>query len=88
MIDLIVISLVVYTLTFLAVSSNILHPIRLWIVKHTPFLIVNRTHPLSCRMCAGWWLTIVVCVLMGEYSIVNMLCVYGLSYFIATQERR
>lgn len=88
MIDLLVYSLVVYTLTFIVVSSTILHFIRVWIIKHTMFLVIAKTHPLSCRMCAGWWITIIFCLFIGEYSIIKMLAIYGTSYFIATQERR
>ena len=40
---------------------------------------------VSCRMCVGFWVTVVVCVASLPLSL--WLPVYGLSYFLATQER-
>lgn len=88
MIKLIYMSLAVYALTFLIVSSAILAPIRNYIGKRTMFLVVGGSHPLSCRMCAGLWISIITCLILGVTSPIHILAVYGLSYFIATQERR
>lgn len=40
---------------------------------------------VSCRMCVGFWVTVVFCAF--QLPIYLWLPVYGLSYFLATQER-
>lgn len=76
-----------YVLTFLIASSNVLYPARAWIKKHTPFLKINRKHFIDCRMCIGFWISIVATY---EYALTPeaFFAVYGVSYFIATQERK
>jgi len=40
---------------------------------------------LECRMCSGFWVSLGVVAVAGEWW--QFLPVYGLSYFMATQER-
>lgn len=73
-----------YALTFVVVSSSILEPHREWLMKKTPWLMIgNSPHPVMCRMCAGFWISLIVC--NTDWKMI--LPVYGLSYFLATQER-
>lgn len=40
---------------------------------------------ISCRMCVGFWVTLIVC--LWTLSFTDTLAAYGFSYFLATQER-
>ena len=88
MMNLIILSLVSYAITFIITSSVIFLPIKLFIRSKTKFLFIKGVHPLDCRMCAGFWVSIFICLLNNEYSIKNILAVFAISYFLATQERR
>ena len=83
--ELILYSLSVYAITFVVTSSSLFEPVRNWIMRKTPRLRIGTAkHPIECRMCFGFWIAAVVCSL--DYSMI--LPVYGLSYFLATQERK
>lgn len=85
-IELIACALSAYCITFVASSSSLAEPARIWCVSKTPFLkIGSGKHMLECRMCMGFWSSVLVCLYSGNMSLV--LPVYGLSYFMATQER-
>lgn len=43
---------------------------------------------ISCPMCVGFWVALAVVTLADNFSFLNWIGVYGLSYFIATQEGR
>ena len=88
MTSLLILSLVAYAVTFILTSSIIFLPIKLFIRSKTKFLFIKGVHPLDCRMCAGFWVSIFVCLLNNEYSVKNILFVFAISYFLATQERR
>lgn len=82
--SLIIKALAVYALTFVVVSSSLFEPFRLRFAQRTPRLrIGNNKHMIYCRMCTGFWVSVLVCNI--DYSLI--LPVYGLSYFLATQER-
>lgn len=77
-------SLTIYAVTLVLASSSLLEPFRLWFARLTPRLAVGRhPHFINCRMCVGFWVAVVVC--NTDYSMI--LPAYGLSYFLATQER-
>ena len=77
-------ALATYVITFVVTSSSLFEPFRLWLKQKTPKLkIGSGKHPVECRMCFGFWASILVCSF--DYKLI--LPVYGLSYFMATQER-
>lgn len=81
---LIIDSLITYALTFIVTASSLFEPLRKWVVVRTPQLrIGNHKHMIECRMCMGFWASLLVC--NSEWKMI--LPVYGLSYFLATQER-
>ena len=83
MIDLVIASLAAYALTFVVTSAAVLDHPRFWVMKRTPYLMARGKHMLECRMCSGLWISLAI----GLYYDVQFLPVYGLSYFLATQER-
>lgn len=82
---LIIDSLAAYAVTFVIASSSLTEPARHWIVCRTPWLKLGLKHPhfIDCRMCVGFWVSVLVC--NSDWRM--LLPVYGLSYFLATQER-
>lgn len=81
---LVYLSLSSYALTFFIASSSIMVSIRKWIIRHTPHLrITGHKHFIECRMCVGFWTSLIVC--NTDWKMI--LPVYGLAYFLATQER-
>ena len=80
-------SIVSYTLTFLIASSSLLEPLRALIKKKLPWLqIGNNKHAIECRMCVGGWISLIAVLFLGNY-ILDWFVVWGISYFMATQER-
>ncbi len=94
MIDLLIYSLIVYGITLLLTTSKAgeqlyRNPVKSYLSK-TKFFekesrIENLDYFLHCRMCTGVYVSLVVCLLHGSLGMI--LPVYGLSYFLATQER-
>ena len=78
-------SLSAYALTFVVASSSLFKPLREWVKVRTPWLKISAKHPhyIECRMCLGFLMSVIVC--NTDWKMI--LPVYGLSYFIATQER-
>lgn len=77
-------SLSAYALTFVIASGSILLPVREWVKAKTPSLAIKENkHFIECRMCVGFWCSVLVCNIDWKM----ILAVYGLSYFLATQER-
>jgi len=75
-----------YALTFLIASSSLFEPFRLFIVNKFPKLRIGvNKHPIYCRMCIGFWTSLVCTLVLGNYA--DTLAVWGLSYFLATQEK-
>lgn len=81
---LIYLSLSAYAITFVIASSSLFAPFRLWFMAKTPWLrIGNNKHMIECRMCFTFYSSLLVCNI--DYKMI--LPVYGLAYFLATQER-
>jgi uncharacterized membrane protein len=79
-------SIVSYTLTFIIASASLLERPRAYIKERFPVRwIGNNKHPIECRMCLGFWVSFLVCLLYSSFY--DIIVVYGISYFIATQER-
>lgn len=75
-----------YIITCVATSSSLFGPLRELFKQTTPWLIIGENkHPIECRLCFGFWVSLLVCCTTGTY--VDILFVYGASYFLATQER-
>lgn len=90
--------LTVYVITLIICSSSILDPPRQWLISKTPGLYspfarffskyqysAEAKHFVECRMCTGVWISVLVCIFyhsLAQYSIV-----FGVSYFMTTQER-
>ena len=80
----------VYIITCVATSSSLLGPLRERTKRTTPWLVIGESkHPIECRLCLGFWVSLLVCFCAAppELAILNILPVYGASYFLATQER-
>ena len=81
---LITLALSTYAATFVITSSSLLEPVREYLKAKTPKLrIGGNKHMVECRMCVGFWMSIFIC--NTDWKMI--LPVYGLSYFLATQER-
>lgn len=85
MMNLLVCAIVSYIITIGIVSSPHLEGIRALIRSITPWL-GTKPYFIDCRLCMGFWVSLAVCLVYGSYDLT--LPVYGLSYFMATQERR
>jgi len=68
-------------------SSSIFEPFRIKVIDKLPKLrIGSNKHFVECRLCLSFWTSCFACVLFG-LSLKYILPIYGLSYFLATQER-
>jgi hypothetical protein len=82
--DLVLKALSAYALTFVIASSSLFEPLRRKVMMLFPQLkIGTNKHFIECRMCVGFWTAVAVC----NFNWKLILPVYGLSYFMATQER-
>ena len=80
----------VYIITCVAASSSLFGPLREKVKGATPWLVIGGSkHPIECRLCLGFWVSLLVCLCTSspELITINVLPVYGASYFLATQER-
>jgi hypothetical protein len=86
----------VYAITLILASSSILEPFRYVIIKRYPGLysplnswikapLVYEKHFIECRMCMGFWVSLFSCIYYNNLS--YFVVVFGISYFICTQER-
>lgn len=85
MMNLLFCTMVSYIITVGIVSNPHLEGIRARIRTFTPW-IGTKPHFIDCRLCTGFWVSLGVCLAYSSYNMT--LPVYGLSYFITTQERR
>jgi hypothetical protein len=93
MTEILTMALAAYALTFLATMSRAgeyiwREPIRQFtrgIFRDRPEIIAGIDDFLECRMCSGFWIALIVVIAAGNLS--QFLPVYGLAYFLATQER-
>lgn len=79
-----------YAVTFLLASSVALSgPRRAFGRLLDKLYGKERFRMEECRMCVGFWVVLGMWLLMSREvgQIVPFLAVYGLSYFMATQER-
>lgn len=76
-----------YIITAVIVNGTIFYQTRKWIKAHTPWLFKGNParHLLDCRMCTGFWVSLGVSAVYGDWLLFPL--VYGTSYFLATQER-
>ena len=93
MTDLLVQALAAYAITFLLTMSQA--GLYLWRnpierlakdrLDYRPELRDGILYFIQCRMCTGFWVSLGVVICYGSFDM--LLPVYGLSYFLATQER-
>lgn len=79
-----------YIITCVVTASSLFGPLREKVKQATPWLVIgNNKHPIECRLCLGFWVSLLVCFCTSppELITINVLPVYGASYFLATQER-
>lgn len=85
--------LAAYAVTFVTADASLFEGARQWLVARSPrFQVsVDHKHFLRCRMCLGFWASVIVCLLFSPHDPIqfclNTLAVYGGSYFLATLER-
>lgn len=81
-------ALVVYAVTFIITMSHIMDLprvlFRLLVEKWWGKVDYDF---ISCRMCVGFWVTLAMWPFMWNTNWYDLIAVYGLSYFLATQER-
>jgi hypothetical protein len=85
MTNILILSLSVYGVTLLLTQG---HAFGWWraIVRRTVGRLAPDYPVDTCRMCQGVWVTIAAAFLLGIGPL-DAMAVYGLSYFLATQER-
>ena len=79
-----------YIITCVVASSSLFGPLRERVKHATPWLVIGESkHPIECRLCLGFWVSLLVCLCTSspELMKLDVLAVYGASYFLATQER-
>lgn len=76
-----------YIITAVLVNGNVFYSFREWFKIKTPYLFkgIPPRHLIDCRMCVGFWISLIVAIIVNDLSI--FLLIYGVSYFLATQER-
>lgn len=83
---LIMLSFTAYSLTFLLTSSSLLGQFRRYVIRKLPQLQpTGHKHFIECRMCVGFWMSLFICSATHDLRLTFV--VYGMSYFLATQER-
>lgn len=94
--DLVFRILAAYAVSFVLADSHLLLPLRTSLIKvfqwnrHlvelTPETGNGRWTFFECRMCIGFWVSLAITLLFGG-GVLELLAIYGGSYFLATQER-
>lgn len=86
--------LVIYALTFLLASSKAFEGWREWLGEWLDAFWPEREYKMEeCRMCMGVWITLVFFLVAVATPFIafrdglQFFAAYGLSYFMATQER-
>lgn len=74
-----------YIVALILVSSPHLASARAYVKKITPYLSNGTLHGVDCRLCVGFWVSLIACAVYGRLNL--FLLVYAASYFMATQER-
>lgn len=94
---LVCVSLAVYVVTVVLVKGHLFTFFRCWFRFKTLWLIKGRPnsliHPIDCRLCTGAWVSLIASIVVGIpllgilKGLMLWLPIYGISYFLATQER-
>jgi hypothetical protein len=89
--ELIGLCLLNYSVVLLLTGAGILEQARAYVESLTPWLAYytemgEKTHFVRCRMCVGFWTSLGIVYVVGGTTI-DFGWIYGLSYFLATQER-
>ena len=85
MLEFITATLSSYIITLVLVKGSIFEKTRETIKRRTPWLqFANHPHFVDCRLCISFWSSVLVC--HNNYTLI--VPVYGLAYFLATQERK
>lgn len=80
-------SLSSYISSCVITSSSLFSPFREYIIKRTSFFAISgNRHFAECRLCMSFW-TSGLSVMVFGLDAIMILPVYGLAYFLATQER-
>jgi hypothetical protein len=73
-----------YVCTYLITSASILESFRVGFTNKVKIQLHPAAKPfIYCRMCTGFWISLFWAFMYDA----NFFIVYGLSYFLATQER-
>lgn len=80
-------ALAVYISVCVVATGSILYPFREWFKGVAPFLKIgpHSRHFIECRLCLAFWASVLICGVFGDW--LHVLPVYGLAYFLSTQER-
>ncbi len=75
-----------YVVTCVITSSSLFEPLRKLLINKTPKLKIGiYKHPIECRLCLGFWVSILVSLVFADIE--QVLAIYGASYFLATLEK-
>jgi len=87
-------ALIIYAITFLLAQSHIFKSPREAFGRLLDRLFGESRYEFEeCRMCVGFWVSLLLWLAFyiagwaGDYDLLAFLAAYGLSYFLATQER-
>lgn len=76
-----------YITTLVITKGSIFESFRKVFKKYTPILgIPGYPHFIECRLCVCFWVSLSFTYLFN-LDMIYTISVYGLSYFLATQER-
>ena len=68
-------------------ASSLFEPLRKVVITRLPKLrIGTNKHFIECRLCLGFWASL-FSICLFDLAIGNVLPVYGIAYFLTTQER-
>ena len=79
-------SFTAYIITLLIVEGSIFDTTRRYLRPRTPFLIIGNKWLLDCRLCSGFWVALVIMIIMGNPLM--FLAVAGIAHWLSTQERK
>jgi len=87
MINTMLASLTAYIMACVIGASSLFEPVREKIKDGLPMLKIGQhKHFIECRLCLTFWTSCAAVLLFG-LTWKMILPVYGLAYFLATQER-
>ena len=76
-----------YIIACVIAGSSLFSGVRDFIIRRTPFLsIKGHKHFIECRLCLSFW-TSLMSIFAFSVDFKMLFAVYGISYFLATQER-